>query len=77
MTRMRSRSVQSFNPWQSVMQTGEWHSGLEDGILLHRDPFDRLLFCQALEYDMTLVTVDGALKSYSVPTISCLTMELL
>lgn len=32
----------------------------------HRDPFDRLLVCQALHHDLTLVTVDAALRQYSV-----------
>lgn len=35
----------------------------------HRDPFDRLLIAQALEEHLTLVTVDGEIQSYSVPTI--------
>lgn len=34
--------------------------------LIHRDPFDRLLVCQALEHDLTLVTVDENIKQYSV-----------
>jgi PIN domain nuclease of toxin-antitoxin system len=34
--------------------------------LLHRDPFDRILVCQALQHDMTLVTLDPAVRSYSV-----------
>ena len=33
---------------------------------LHRDPFDRLLICQALHYNLILVTVDSAIKAYSV-----------
>jgi PIN domain nuclease of toxin-antitoxin system len=33
---------------------------------LHRDPFDRILICQALEHDMTLVTVDDLVRSYPV-----------
>jgi PIN domain nuclease of toxin-antitoxin system len=33
---------------------------------LHRDPFDRMLICQALEYDMTIVTVDAAIRAYPV-----------
>ncbi|MCX7782114.1 MAG: hypothetical protein N2318_00535 [Meiothermus sp.] len=32
----------------------------------HRDPFDRLLVCQALEHDLTLVTVDENIKQYLV-----------
>lgn len=37
---------------------------------LHRDPFDRILICQALQHDLTIVTVDEAVKSYSVATLS-------
>ncbi len=33
---------------------------------LHRDPFDRMIVAQALEHDMTIVTVDDALKAYAV-----------
>jgi PIN domain nuclease of toxin-antitoxin system len=35
---------------------------------LHRDPFDRLLVCQALEHGLTLVTVDDAVRAYPVKT---------
>jgi PIN domain nuclease of toxin-antitoxin system len=34
--------------------------------LLHRDPFDRILICQALKHHMTIVTVDPAIHEYSV-----------
>ncbi|MDB9303739.1 MULTISPECIES: type II toxin-antitoxin system VapC family toxin [Cyanophyceae] len=34
--------------------------------LLHRDPFDRILICQALQHDMTIVSVDSAIRAYSV-----------
>ena len=37
---------------------------------LHRDPFDRILICQALQHDLILVTVDAAIQAYSVPTMS-------
>jgi PIN domain nuclease of toxin-antitoxin system len=33
---------------------------------LHRDPFDRMLICQALENQLTIATVDGAIRDYSV-----------
>ena len=33
---------------------------------LHRDPFDRMLICQALQNDLTLATVDTAIRAYSV-----------
>ncbi|MDX1997670.1 MAG: type II toxin-antitoxin system VapC family toxin [Thermoanaerobaculia bacterium] len=32
----------------------------------HRDPFDRLLVCQARRLGLTLVTVDSALEAYDV-----------
>ena len=36
---------------------------------LHRDPFDRILICQALEHDLTIVTVDADIQRYAVPTL--------
>jgi len=33
---------------------------------LHRDPFDRMLICQAIEHGLTLVTVDKAVLCYPV-----------
>ncbi|MBW4661934.1 MAG: type II toxin-antitoxin system VapC family toxin [Drouetiella hepatica Uher 2000/2452] len=33
---------------------------------LHRDPFDRMLICQALQNGLTIATVDEAVRSYSV-----------
>ena len=33
--------------------------------LLHKDPFDRMLLCQALQYDLTVVSVDEAVRAYS------------
>jgi PIN domain nuclease of toxin-antitoxin system len=34
--------------------------------LLHRDPFDRLLICQALHNNLTLVTADTTVMSYKI-----------
>ncbi|MEH1891486.1 MAG: type II toxin-antitoxin system VapC family toxin [Nostoc sp.] len=34
--------------------------------LLHRDPFDRMLICQALQHNLTIATVDPVIRSYSV-----------
>jgi PIN domain nuclease of toxin-antitoxin system len=36
---------------------------------LHRDPFDRMLVAQAMSLDLTLVTVDAALRRYPVRTL--------
>jgi PIN domain nuclease of toxin-antitoxin system len=35
---------------------------------LHRDPFDRLLVGQALQHNLTIATVDDAIRAYTVPT---------
>lgn len=33
---------------------------------LHRDPFDRLLVCQALQHNLIIVTVDAAVMAYQM-----------
>ncbi|MEL7352151.1 MAG: type II toxin-antitoxin system VapC family toxin [Cyanobacteria bacterium P01_A01_bin.116] len=33
---------------------------------IHRDPFDRMLICQALQNDLTIATVDQAICAYPV-----------
>jgi len=33
---------------------------------LHRDPFDRILICQALANNLTLATVDPQIQNYNV-----------
>lgn len=33
---------------------------------LHRDPFDRLLICQAQRHGLTMVTVDSVISAYGV-----------
>ncbi|MGZ8920741.1 MAG: type II toxin-antitoxin system VapC family toxin [Limisphaerales bacterium] len=35
----------------------------------HRDPFDRMLICQALEQSFTIITVDDAFRGYPVPLL--------
>ena len=37
---------------------------------IHRDPFDRILICQALAHDMTLVTGDDLVRSYPVSLLN-------
>lgn len=37
--------------------------------MLHRDPFDRLLICQALDEGMTILTPDESIRKYPVATI--------
>ena len=36
--------------------------------LLHRDPFDRMLICQAIEHDCLLLTPDPLITQYPVRT---------
>jgi len=36
---------------------------------VHRDPFDRMLICQAIEHGLTLVTADDIIRSYPVKTM--------
>ena len=36
---------------------------------IHRDPFDRILICQALQNNLTIATVDKNIRSYSVNII--------
>jgi PIN domain nuclease of toxin-antitoxin system len=36
---------------------------------LHRDPFDRMLICQAIDLGLTLVTPDTLMTSYPVKTL--------
>lgn len=37
--------------------------------MLHRDPFDRILICQALQDNLTLVTLDTVIRTYPVQTL--------
>lgn len=36
---------------------------------LHRDPFDRMLICQALQNGLIIATVDAAVRAYSVSVL--------
>ncbi|MDQ5824179.1 MAG: type II toxin-antitoxin system VapC family toxin [Chloroflexota bacterium] len=36
---------------------------------LHRDPFDRMLICQALEQDLVIVTLDQQIRDYQVKVL--------
>jgi PIN domain nuclease of toxin-antitoxin system len=36
----------------------------------HRDPFDRMLICQALHHQLTIVTVDELFRLYDVALLS-------
>ena len=36
---------------------------------IHRDPFDRMLICQALDEGLTLLTPDEHIRAYPEPTV--------
>jgi PIN domain nuclease of toxin-antitoxin system len=36
---------------------------------VHKDPYDRILACQAIEHEMTIVTPDAALHAYPIRTL--------
>lgn len=36
---------------------------------LHKDPFDRMLVCQALQHNLILVTPDESIRQYSVHSL--------
>jgi PIN domain nuclease of toxin-antitoxin system len=37
---------------------------------IHKDPFDRILIAQALQHDLTLITVDVNIRSYPVKLLA-------
>ncbi len=64
--------------WKTVAQYADQHlisvlpleqmdlAFLEELPSIHRDPFDRLLVCQALRYNIPLLTDDTLIKEYPV-----------
>ena len=36
---------------------------------IHRDPFDRMLICQAMEHKLTIITVDEVFQAYPAPVL--------
>lgn len=37
--------------------------------ILHKDPFDRMLICQAIEHSMTILTPDPLIKQYPIRSL--------
>ena len=35
--------------------------------MMHKDPFDRILICQALQHQLTIITADQLFRNYAVP----------
>ena len=55
------------NGWEEIPVTGEHALELVRLPPLHRDPFDRILLCQARVQGTTLLTSDAKLASYGAP----------
>ncbi|MEL6462836.1 MAG: PIN domain-containing protein, partial [Cyanobacteria bacterium J06621_15] len=36
---------------------------------LHRDPFDRILICQALQHNLAIATADKAIRAYPIKLV--------
>ncbi len=36
---------------------------------IHKDPFDRMLICQAIEHGLTILTPDEAIQAYPIKTL--------
>ena len=68
------------HPWLSIQreQHGIEPLNLDEGSVArlsdlpihHRDPFDRMLVCQALEHALTIVTIDAILSKYPASVLS-------
>lgn len=39
---------------------------------IHRDPFDRMLICQALHHSLVIVTADATIPNYPVAVVAAL-----
>lgn len=37
---------------------------------IHRDPFDRMIVCQAIAHEMTIITVDQVFRAYPAPVLA-------
>ncbi|QWF69694.1 type II toxin-antitoxin system VapC family toxin [Methylomonas paludis] len=70
-------------PWRQMLETQQQDNGLlllpieikhisalENLPSFHRDPFDRLLIAQALQENMTILSVDAVFTQYPAPLIS-------
>jgi PIN domain nuclease of toxin-antitoxin system len=49
------------------LETGLFYRLVRHQSPIHRDPFDRMLACQAIELKLTLITVDDVFRGY--PTL--------
>ena len=56
----RKHQIKSFSLHENVVKE------LANLPALHRDPFDRILICQALANNLTIVTVDPQIQKYNV-----------
>lgn len=62
-------SIVARNSFESLNLTYDQIGQLTSLPLHHRDPFDRMLVCQAIAENLTLVTGDRRMAPYGVPVI--------
>lgn len=62
----RARASRAFVPWP-LAESAVLH--LPSLPPVHRDPFDRLLICQALDANATILTPDAAIRVYPVSSL--------
>ena len=65
---MIERQVE-INGLQEIPVTSEHSLAVEHLEILHREPFDRILICQAQIEGMTIITSDQSILSYSVQSL--------
>ncbi|MGZ8164740.1 MAG: type II toxin-antitoxin system VapC family toxin [Methylobacter sp.] len=75
--------LQLESPWQQMINTQQQENNLallsielphiealENLPAAHRDPFDRLIIAQALQEEMTVISVDSIFNNYPISVIS-------
>src|SRR5262249_10024468 len=59
--------------WHEIQSLSFEESSLSHLLRLpmhHKDPFDRMLICQALQYDLVIITVDKQFAKYPVKLLT-------
>ena len=62
----RQRALHGITPLPIDEASAAHLSKLPD---IHRDPFDRMLVCQAIEHELTLVSADRILRRYPIKSL--------
>ncbi len=81
--KQQTRKIDLPRPAAEYVRDARWQNGfgivgidvediarLRDLPALHRDPFDRILICQAFRHGLTLLTSDRDILRYNVPHLN-------